>query len=136
MDRLRAILLLTTLVSVALLRPMHWGVHALGGHAACHDGRSELAVAPAHTCCDHDHADADGPRGTHHDQDAPADRDDLADCELCLAIALLSADPVAAPLQIPYTVPAGQPFPASIASPRCQADHAPLHARPPPASTT
>jgi hypothetical protein len=135
MERFRAILLLITLVAVALLRPIHWSVHTMGGHAGCHDSGSALPAEQAHAFCDHDHADAESPESNHPDHGAPAERDDLADCEMCLAIGLLATDVVAAPLHAPHTVPAGQPVPTSAALPTCQAHHAPLHARPPPAST-
>jgi hypothetical protein len=133
MLRTRAILALATLLSLTLLRPLHWGVHALGGHAGC-----EPAAEHASDCCDHDHG---GPVEPEHDADGPgdrvpADRDDLADCELCLAIGLLVTDPVAVPLQVPQAVPSSDGLPSSTAQPICSADHAPLQARPPPTITT
>ena len=148
MLRARAILALATLLALVLVRPIHWGVHALGGHAACHDGYAAAAADALHEGCDHDHGVDASLEPTHdhgvgatsaplHDHDgAPADRDDLADCELCLAIGLLATDVVSAPLHVPHAVPAGQPVPTSAALPTCRTDHAPLHARPPPASTT
>ncbi len=148
MQRARAILALVTLLALVLVRPIHWGVHALGGHAGCHDGYAAAAAEALHEGCDHDHSVAASSASTHdhsvsasceptHDHDgAPADRDDLADCELCLAIGLLATDVVSAPLHVPHTVPAGQPVPTSAALPTCRTEHTPLHARPPPASTT
>lgn len=136
MLRARAILALATVLSLVLLRPMHWGVHALGGHGACHESQLTLATESDHAGCDHDHGRDEAAAATHSHDGEPTDRDDLADCELCLAIGLLAADLVCAPLHIPHAVPAGRPIPASFASPACQAEHAPLHARPPPASTT
>jgi len=160
MLRARAILALATLLALVLVRPIHWGVHALGGHAACHDGYATAAADALHEGCDHDHgvaassepihehgvAASSAPTHDHgvgamsaplHDHDgAPADRDDLADCELCLAIGLLATDVVSAPLHVLHAVPVGQPVPTSAALPTCRTEHAPLHARPPPASTT
>ena len=136
MVRARAILALATLLSLALLRPAHWGVHALGGHAGCNDTVATMAHEPGHAGCDHDHGPADATGSDHSHDDAPSDRDDLADCELCLAIGLLATDVVSAPLHVLHAVPAGQPVPTSAALPTCRNDHAPLHARPPPASTT
>lgn len=135
MLRARAILVLLTLLALLFVRPMHWGVHAMGGHAACHDDRAQLAAETAHEGCDHHHGDADSPTPNHSDHGSPADRDDVADCELCLAIALLATGVVAAPLHVPHAVPTAEPIPASVALPRAHADHAPLHARPPPART-
>ena len=136
MLRARAILALATLLSLALLRPVHWGVHALGGHAGCNDTVATMAHEPGHAGCDHDHGPAEAPGADHSHDDAPSDRDDLADCDLCLAIGLLATDVVSAPLHVPHTVPAGQPVPTSAALPTCRTEHTPLHARPPPASTT
>jgi|Laugresu1bdmlbdd_1035124.scaffolds.fasta_scaffold45841_2 hypothetical protein len=136
MLRARAILALATLLSLALLRPAHWGVHALGGHAGCNDTVATMVHEPGHAGCDHDHGPADATGSDHSHDHAPSDRDDLADCELCLAIGLLAADlGTAAPHDL-HALPVGQPIPPSAVAPTCRTDHAPLHARPPPASTT
>jgi hypothetical protein len=133
MLRTRAILALATLLSLALLRPLHWGVHALGGHAGC-----EPAAEHATECCDHDHG---GPVALEHDADGPgdrvpADRDDLADCELCLAIGLLASELPTEPASIVHDVATGHPRPADAIDAATPGLHGPLLARPPPAITT
>jgi hypothetical protein len=133
MLRTRAILALATLLSLALLRPLHWGVHALGGHAGC-----EPAAEHATECCDHDHGDPVEPE---HDADGPgdrvpADRDHVADCELCLAIGLLASELPTEPASIVHDVANGHPRPADAIDAATPGLHGPLLARPPPAITT
>ena len=67
MLRARAILALATVLSLVLLRPMHWGVHAMGGHAACHDGHAATAAEARHAGCDHDHGITASCAPTHDD---------------------------------------------------------------------
>ena len=125
---------ITTLLALVVVRPIHWGVHALGGHDACSD--AVASVDQAHEGCTHDHG-TDGPSTSEHSGErAPVDGDDLADCELCLSIGLLVTDPVAVPLQVPQAVPSSDGPPSSTAQPICSAVHAPLQARPPPTITT
>jgi hypothetical protein len=134
MPRVRAMFWITTLLALVLVRPMHWGVHALGGHAACSD--AVASADQAHEGCTHDHGTDGHSTPDHSGERAPTNGDDLADCELCFAIGLLVTDPVAVPLQVPRAVPSNDGLPSSTAKPICRADHAPLQARPPPAITT
>jgi hypothetical protein len=134
MPRVRAMFWITTLLALVLVRPLHWGVHALGGHAACSE--AVASVDQAHEGCTHDHGTDGASTSEHSSERAPVDGDDLADCELCLAIGLLVTDPVAVPLQVPQAVPSSDGLPSSTAQPICSADHPPLQARPPPTITT
>ena len=83
MPRVRAMFWITTLLALVLVRPLHWGVHALGGHAACSD--TVASVDQAHEGCTHDHGTDGASTSEHSSERAPVDGDDLADCELCLA---------------------------------------------------
>lgn len=124
----RAILLLTALLSLIALRPMHWATHAQcehGGHGAC-----ASALASEHACGEHDH-DAD------HDADrqqppVDGDGDGESDCELCVAIDALHTDIPDASTHANYPLLEAQPRLACEVVVLSITANAALCARPPP----